>query len=153
MRRYLLHVLGRMHRAWILLAVIAFIELDVRKIVTLQLPQGHETSTLHPVLEVVREHFTAHFLLLPFYILIIFFPILSVFGRLINRSPLWVLPIGLLLGFSYFITIEANIGVLLHWYRPGFQEVAFSMSLLPFALLVFLTQDARRIIRSLRDRH
>ena len=152
MRRYLLHLFVRFHRLWILIGVIAFIELDVRKIITIHLPRGHEATSLHPVLEVVREHFTAHFLMLPFYALIVLFPLLSCFGRWIRNHPLWVLPIGLVLGFSYFITLEANLGVLLHWYRPGFQEVAFSMSLLPFALLIFLTQDARRIIRTLRTR-
>lgn len=152
MKRHLLNLLTRLHRAWVLIAIIAFIELDVRKVVTMQLPKGHETSSLNPVLDILKEHFTAHFLLLPFYALIVFFPSLSVLGRLMTRQPLWVLPIGLGMGFCYFITIEASLGIFLYWYRPGFQEVAFSMTLLPFALLIFLTQDARRVIRTFRFR-
>lgn len=140
----------RIHRALILAAVWVFIELDIRKIVTMQLPKGHESAPIHPVLEIVREHFTAHFLLIPFYALIVLFPSMGFLGRLLIQNRIWVLPISLAIGFSYFITLEANIGLLLYWYRPGYQEVAFSMSLMPFALLVFLTQDARRLIRSLK---
>lgn len=140
----------RLHRGWILLALIAFVELDIRKVVTMQLPAGHESAPIDPVLEIVRTHFTAHFLLLPFYGLIVLFPSLSVLGRLIRHNGLWALPVGLAIGFSYFVTLEAHIGLFLFWYRPGYQEVAFTMTLPPFALLVFLAQDGRRMLRSLR---
>ena len=140
----------RLHRGWILLALIAFVELDIRKVVTLQLPAGHESVPINPVLDIVRTHFTAHFLLLPFYGLIVLFPSLRVLGRLMRHNRLWTLPIGLAIGFSYFVTLEAHIGLFLFWYRPGYQEVAFAMSLPPFALLVFLTQDGRRLLRTLR---
>jgi hypothetical protein len=139
----------RLYRAWMLLFVFVFIELDIRKIVTMELPKDIANTHLNPVMDIIREHFEAQFLLLPFYALIIAFPMAAFLGRLIQKNRLWLLPVFLTLGFSYFVTLEANLGIFLYWYRPGYQEVAFSMTLMPLALLIFLTLDARRILRVL----
>lgn len=142
----------RLYRAWVLFFTLAFIELDIRKIISLEIPEGAEAIAVHSVLDVLKEHFFAHFLLLPFYSVIVFFPMATFLGRAIQKRWLWLVPIALITGFSYFITLEANIGLFLFWYRPGYQEVAFSMTLMPLALLIFFTFDARRIIRVVRTR-
>ncbi len=142
----------RLYRGWILLFAFAFIELDIRKVITMELPPGAETQAFQSVLEVLKEHFYVHFLLLPFYGVIVFFPMAAFLGRAIQKRLVWLLPIGVVTGFSYFITLEANIGLFLFWYRPGYQEVAFSMTLMPLALLIFFTMDTRRIIRVIRSR-
>jgi len=141
----------RLYRAWILLFAFAFIELDIRKIISVELlTKGAESQAMQSVLEVLKEHFFAHFLLLPFYGVIVFFPMAAFLGRAIHKNLYWLLPIGAVSGFSYFITLEANIGLFLFWYRPGYEEVAFSMTLMPLALLIFFTIDVRRIIRVVR---
>jgi hypothetical protein len=139
--------LGRFYRAFVLFFVFAFIELDIRKVISQELPKGIEGSSLDPILDIVREHFQAQFLLLPFYAVIIGFPVAAFLGRWIQKNRLWSVPVIIVMAFSYFITLEANIGLFLYWYRPGYQEVAFSMALMPLALLIFFTLDARRIIR------
>lgn len=156
MRRFLAWFWGlqqRLYRAWVLLFAFAFIELDIRKIISIELlNKGAESQAMQSVLEVLKEHFFAHFLLLPFYGVIIAFPMAAFLGRAIQKNTFWLLPIVAVSGFSYFITLEANIGLFLFWYRPGYEEVAFSMTLMPLALLVFFTMDARRIIRVVRAR-
>ena len=142
----------RLYRGWILLFAFAFIELDIRKVIAIELPPGAEAQAFQSTLEVFKEHFFAHFLLLPFYGVIVFFPMAAFLGRAIQKRRVWLLPIVAVTGFSYFITLEANIGLFLYWYRPGYQEVAFSMTLMPLALLIFFTIDARRIIRVVRAR-
>jgi hypothetical protein len=137
----------RFYRILILAFVLAFIELDVRKVVSMELPRGAGSHGIDPVLDVLREHFQAQFLLLPFYLVIIFLPMAGFIWRICHRNRWWLMPLMLVLGFSYFITLEANIGILLYWYRPGYLEVAFSMTLMPLALMSFFTMDARRIIR------
>lgn len=142
----------RLYRGWILLFVFAFIELDIRKVITMELPPGAEAQAIQSILDVLKEHFFAHFLLLPFYGVIVLFPMAAFLGRAIQRRLVWLLPILAITGFSYFITLEANIGLFLFWYRPGYQEVAFSMTLMPLALLIFFTMDARRVIRVVQAR-
>lgn len=142
----------RLYRGWILLFVFAFIELDIRKVITMELPPGAEAQAIQSILDVLKEHFFAHFLLLPFYGVIVLFPMAAFLGRAIQRRLIWLLPILAITGFSYFITLEANIGLFLFWYRPGYQEVAFSMTLMPLALLIFFTMDARRVIRVVQAR-
>lgn len=142
----------RLYRGWVLLFALAFIELDIRKVITMELPPAAETQAIQAILDVFKEHFFVHFLLLPFYAVIVFFPVAAFLGRAIQKRLAWVVPIVAVSGFSYFITLEANIGLFLFWYRPGYQEVAFSMTLMPLALLIFLTLDARRIIRVVRAR-
>ena len=142
----------RLYRGWVLLFALAFIELDIRKVITMELPPAAETQAVQAILDVFKEHFFVHFLLLPFYAVIVFFPVAAFLGRAIQKRLAWVVPIVAVTGFSYFITLEANIGLFLFWYRPGYQEVAFSMTLMPLALLIFLTLDARRIIRVVRAR-
>lgn len=142
----------RLYRGWVLLFALAFIELDIRKVITMELPPAAETQAVQAILDVFKEHFFVHFLLLPFYAVIVFFPVAAFLGRAIQKRLAWVVPIVAVSGFSYFITLEANIGLFLFWYRPGYQEVAFSMTLMPLALLIFLTLDARRIIRVVRAR-
>ena len=142
----------RLYRGWVLLFALAFIELDIRKVITMELPPAAETQAIQAILDVFKEHFFVHFLLLPFYAVIVFFPVAAFLGRAIQKRLAWVVPIVAVTGFSYFITLEANIGLFLFWYRPGYQEVAFSMTLMPLALLIFLTLDARRIIRVVRAR-
>jgi len=142
----------RLYRAWVLLFAFAFIELDIRKIISVELlSKGAESQAAQSVLEVLKEHFFAHFLLLPFYGVIVFFPVAAFLGRAIHRNLLWLLPIVAVSGFSYFITLEANIGLFLFWYRPGYEEVAFAMTLMPLALMIFFTMDVRRIIRVVRE--
>ena len=142
----------RLYRGWVLLFALAFIELDIRKVITMELPPAAETQAIQAILDVFKEHFFVHFLLLPFYAVIVFFPVAAFLGRAIQKRLAWVVPIVAVSVFSYFITLEANIGLFLFWYRPGYQEVAFSMTLMPLALLIFLTLDARRIIRVVRAR-
>lgn len=142
----------KLYRAWIFLFALAFIELDIRKIISMEIPRDAESLAVHSVLEVLKEHFFAHFLLLPFYSVIVFFPMAAFLGRAIQKRLIWLLPIIAVAGFSYFITLEANIGLFLFWYRPGYQEVAFSMTLMPLALLIFFTIDARRIFRVIKAR-
>ena len=142
----------RLYRGWVLLFALAFIELDIRKVITMELPPAAETQAIQAILDVFKEHFFVHFLLLPFYAVIVFFPVAAFLGRAIQKRWVWVVPIVAVSGFSYFITLEANIGLFLFWYRPGYQEVAFSMTLMPLALLIFMTLDARRIIRVVRAR-
>ena len=142
----------RLYRGWILLFVFAFIELDIRKVITMELPPGAEAQAIQSILDVLKEHFFAHFLLLPFYGVIVLFPMAAFLGRAIQKRLVWLLPILTITGFSYFITLEANIGLFLFWYRPGYQEVAFSMTLMPLALLIFFTMDARRVIRVVQAR-
>ncbi|MEY4684876.1 MAG: hypothetical protein RLZ25_1335 [Pseudomonadota bacterium] len=142
----------RIYRAWIFVFAFAFIELDIRKIISMEIPPGAESQAVQSVMEVLKEHFFAHFLLLPFYGVIVFFPMAAFLGRAIQRRLIWLLPIALVTGFSYFITLEANIGLFLFWYRPGYEEVAFSMTLMPLALVIFFTMDARRIFRVVRAR-
>ncbi len=142
----------RLYRGWVLLFALAFIELDIRKVITMELPPAAETQAVQAILDVFKEHFFVHFLLLPFYAVIVFFPVAAFLGRAIQKRLAWVVPIVAVSVFSYFITLEANIGLFLFWYRPGYQEVAFSMTLMPLALLIFLTLDARRIIRVVRAR-
>ena len=142
----------RLYRGWVLLFALAFIELDIRKVITMELPPAAETQAVQAILDVFKEHFFVHFLLLPFYAAIVFFPVAAFLGRAIQKRLAWVVPIVAVSVFSYFITLEANIGLFLFWYRPGYQEVAFSMTLMPLALLIFLTLDARRIIRVVRAR-
>lgn len=142
----------RLYRGWILLFVFAFIELDIRKVITMELPPGAEAQAIQSILDVLKEHFFAHFLLLPFYGVIVLFPMAAFLGRAIQKRLVWLLPILAITGFSYFITLEANIGLFLFWYRPGYQEVAFSMTLMPLALLIFFTMDARRVIRVVQAR-
>ncbi|MEY2696871.1 MAG: hypothetical protein RL333_1009 [Pseudomonadota bacterium] len=142
----------RLYRGWVLLFALAFIELDIRKVITMELPPAAETQAVQAILDVFKEHFFVHFLLLPFYAVIVFFPVAAFLGRAIQKRLVWVVPIVAVTGLSYFITLEANIGLFLFWYRPGYQEVAFSMTLMPLALLIFLTLDARRIIRVVRAR-
>ncbi len=146
-------LLKRLYRVWILLFALAFIELDIRKIISMELSQGAEGLAVQSVMEVMKEHFLAHFLLLPFYAVIVFFPMAAFLGRAIQNRLIWLFPIGGIMGFSYFITLEANIGLFLYWYRPGYEEVAFSMTLMPLALVIFFTMDARRVIRVLRARN
>lgn len=146
-------LLKRLYRVWILLFALAFIELDIRKIISMELSQGAEGLAVQSVMEVMKEHFLAHFLLLPFYAVIVFFPMAAFLGRAIQNRLIWLFPIGAIMGFSYFITLEANIGLFLYWYRPGYEEVAFSMTLMPLALVIFFTMDARRVIRVLRARN
>lgn len=142
----------RLYRGWVLLFALAFIELDIRKVITMELPPAAETQAVQAILDVFKEHFFVHFLLLPFYAVIVFFPVAAFLGRAIQKRLVWVVPIVAVTGLSYFITLEANIGLFLFWYRPGYQEVAFSMTLMPLALLIFFTMDTRRIIRVIRSR-
>lgn len=152
LRLFLLGVMQRFYRALILLFTFLFIELDMRKVVTLSMPRDIGQRGIDAVLDVLRDYFEAQFVLLPFYLVIIAFPWAERMMERVRRNRLWLIPIGTVLVFSYFITLEANIGVFLYWFRPGYEEVAFSMTLMPLILLTFLTLDARRIIGALRSK-
>ena len=54
----------RLYRGWVLLFALAFIELDIRKVITLELPAAAETQAIQAILDVFKEHFFVHFLLL-----------------------------------------------------------------------------------------